>query len=79
MLAHEDARRTRVVEMDVREDEMVNVLQRQPIGGQPPLQRLDAGRRAAVDDRRLGPFDEVRGDHLPVTEMEEIDEFATRR
>ena len=51
MLADERARRAGVVEMDVREEQMPDVGELEPTLGEPGLQVLDAGRRAAVEER----------------------------
>ena len=52
MLADERARRARVVEMDVAEQEVADVGQREAAGGEPGLQRVDRRGRAAVEERR---------------------------
>jgi hypothetical protein len=49
MLADEHARRPRVVEMDVAEQEMADVLEVEPVPAEPLLQRADRRRRAAVE------------------------------
>jgi len=63
MLAHERARGTCVVEVDVREQEVADVLELEPAGREAFLQRRDAGGRAAVvEDRAVGRVDHVAAD-----------------
>ena len=51
MLSHENAGSARVVEMDVREEKMANVSELEATFGEPCLQRGNARRRTAVEER----------------------------
>ena len=63
MLLHERARGARVVEVDVREQEVVDVLQLEPARGEALLQRGDRRGRAAVVQREaLLRLDDVAAD-----------------
>ena len=52
MLANEHSGGACVVEVDVREQEVANVLKLEPALAQARVQPVDAGRRAAVVERR---------------------------
>src|SRR5690242_18445043 len=74
VLAHEDAGGARMVEVDVREQQMTHVLQVEPTCAQARLQRNDAGRRAAVEQRRpVVRVQHVRPDHVLGAAVEEIE------
>ena len=80
-LAHERARGSRVVEVDVREEQVADVGEVEAALGESGLQVRDAGRRAAVEER--GPVDrveEVAPDHvlLEVVEVDRLDRDARR-
>src|ERR671933_2265840 len=79
MLAHEYARGARVVEVDVREEEMANVAEREPALLEPRLQRRDARGGAAVEQRRpvVRP-QEVRADHTRGAEVVEVERMERR-
>jgi hypothetical protein len=53
--AGEKARRARVVEVDVREQQVAKVPEVEPVRRQAGLQRIDARRRPTVDKRGLVP------------------------
>jgi hypothetical protein len=73
--AGEKARRARVVEVDVREQQVAKVPEGEPVGRQAGLQRIDAGRRPTVDKRGLVPWQQVRRDDPGVAEEVEIEEL----
>ena len=63
VLADERARRTGVVEVDVREEKVPDVAELEPALAEAGLQVLDAGRRAAVEERgAVVRLDEVTAD-----------------
>ena len=52
-----------MVEVDVRQQEVADVRQREPAGGETSFECRDAARRAAVDDGRpIVGLDDIRGD-----------------
>ena len=51
MLTDEHAGGARVVEMDVREEQVAQVGEREPVLGKPLLQRRQAASRPAVEER----------------------------
>src|SRR5262249_17089250 len=74
VLAHQDAGGAGMVEVDVREQQVTDVLEREPARAQPVLQRLDACGRAAVEER--GPvlgLQHVRTDDAFGAEVVEIE------
>jgi hypothetical protein len=80
VLAHEDARRARVVEMDVAEQQVADVGEREPAVGEAGLERVDRRRGAAVEDR--GPVvgvEEVARDDPLAAEMVQVDGLRRRR
>src|SRR5713101_3205175 len=74
MLAHEDPGCARMVEVDVREEEVAQVLKLEAAPAQGGVQALKAGRRAAVVERRtvLG-LDDVRRDDALGALMVEVE------
>jgi hypothetical protein len=72
-----------MVEVDVREDEMTQVPDLEPVLRQTCAERRQAARGPAVHQRGLGARVEVRGDDTLATEMLEVEELhsgdATRR
>src|SRR5256885_9911291 len=72
MLAHEDAGSAGVIEMDVREEEVAQVLELEAALVQRIMQVRDARRRTAVVERRtvLGLEDVRRDDALCILEVE---------
>jgi hypothetical protein len=54
MHADEDAGRARVVEVDVAEEEVAHVLERQAVVGQSLLERSDTRSRAAIEESGPG-------------------------
>src|SRR5262245_9491369 len=74
VLAHEHAGRARVIEVDVREQQMTDVFQGEAALGQPLPKRLGTRRRPAVEERRaLGRVEQIAPDHALVAEVEEIE------
>ena len=74
VLAHEDACRARVVEVDVREQEMAEIGDREAVVGEGFAQRLDRRCRPAVEERRPpGRLEEIRRDDALVAEVAEVD------
>ena len=74
MFPHEYARRARVVEVNVAEEEMPDVCETQAALAEACLQRLDAGSRAAVEQRRpVVGFDQVGADDPVASEVVEVE------
>jgi hypothetical protein len=73
--AHEHARGARVVEVDVREDEVAQVPDREPGTRERRLERVDARRRTAVDQGGLLAAKQVGGDDPRPPEVEEVEEL----
>ena len=71
MLPNDVTRRTGVVEVDVREQEVAQILQRDTVIEQSLLQPLEAGRGAAVEERRAvcGLYDVDRDHALRAQEL----------
>jgi hypothetical protein len=70
VLAHEHSCRARVVEVDVREQQVRHVLQFQSTPLQARLQGRHAGGRPAVEERRaVGCVQQVGADHALAAEM----------
>ena len=79
ILAHEHARGARVVEVDVREQEMADVGQLQAARRETGFERVDARRRPAVEQRRpVRRVEEIARDNALATEMEQVDGFGRR-
>src|SRR5581483_4259855 len=75
MLAHERPRRARVVEVDVAEQQVTDVLEREALRREACTQRLDRRRRPAVEERRaVVRVEQVRADCALPAEMLEVDE-----
>ena len=75
VLPDEAARSPCVVEVDVREDEMTQVPDLEPVLRQACAERLQAARGPAVHQRGLGARVEIRGDDTLATEMLEVEEL----
>ena len=74
VLAHERARGARVVEVDVREQQVADVGQGETVRGQPVLQPRDADRRPAVEERRtVVRLEDVGADDLLGRLVVEVD------
>jgi hypothetical protein len=74
MLAHDRPGRARMVEVDVREEEVPQVTYLVAAGRQCSAQRREAARRSAVDERQpIVRVDEVRADATRVTTVQEIE------
>ena len=78
VLPDEAARSPCMVEVDVREDEMTQVPDLEPVLRQAGAERLQAARGPAVHQRGLGARVEVRGDDTLATEMLEVEELHSR-
>jgi hypothetical protein len=74
VLAHEEPRGSRVVEVDVREDEVPEVPDLEPLGREAGAQRVQAARGPTVDERRLALREEVGADDALATEVPEVGE-----
>jgi hypothetical protein len=72
----EDACCTRVIEVDVREDEMPQVAELEPMSRKPGFERGQTGGRSAVDERRLVAGQQIRRDNSGVPEEKEVDELG---
>ena len=79
MLANQRARSARVVEMDVREQQVAQVAQHEAALDQLRLQRLDAGRGPTVLEREpvLG-LEQVDADHALGTLVVQVQEDPAR-
>jgi hypothetical protein len=64
-----------MVEVDVREHEVTQVLEREAVARKLGFERLQAGRRTAVDEGRLRTRKQVRGDDPGPAEMEKVEEL----
>jgi hypothetical protein len=74
VLADERPRGARVVEVDVAQEQVPEVAQRQPPLRQAVLERGDGGRRAAVEEREpVLRVEQVAADDALGAEMVEID------
>jgi hypothetical protein len=72
--AHEDAGGAGVIEVDVAEEEVAEVFELQAALLQPPLERRDATRRPAVEERQpVVGLDEVAADDSLVAAVMEVD------
>jgi hypothetical protein len=69
----ENARRAGVIEVDVREDEVANVAEREATARERPLERFHTRARAAIDERGLVAGEQVRGDDLRSPEVEQVE------
>ncbi len=74
MLADERAGGSRVVEMDVGEQQMLHVAELDATGAERFVERGQAARRAAVEEREaVVGLDEVRGDAARVAAVEKVE------
>jgi hypothetical protein len=73
--ARQYAGRTRVVQVDVGEDEPAKLLEGEPVCGKRRFKRADAARRPAVDEGRLIAVEQVGGDDPGPPEVEQIEEL----
>jgi hypothetical protein len=64
-----------MVEVDVREHEMAQVLERHPVGRDAVFERAETARRPAVHQRRLVAGQQVRRNDPGMPEVEEVDEL----
>jgi hypothetical protein len=62
-----------VVEVDVGQDEMAEVGELEPAGGESRLERVEARGRPAVEEGRLLAREQVRRDDLGVSQVEEVE------
>jgi hypothetical protein len=77
--ANEHAGRACVIEVDVREDEVAQILDAEPVGGEARLERAEAGRGPAVDERRLIPRQEVGPDDPGAPEVLQVEKLRGER
>ena len=74
MLTHEHAGRACVIEVDMREEQVPDVPQLEPLLVQSVLQGADVRGRSAVEERRtVDRLEEVRRDHPLGSLMVEVD------
>ena len=71
---HEPAGGAAVVGVDVGEQEVAHVREVDGVRVQATKQRIDAARRAAVDERRLGAVEQPGSDHARPADVVEVDE-----
>jgi hypothetical protein len=64
-----------VIQVDVGEDEPADLLQGEAVRSERRLERVDAARRAAVDERRLVAGEQVGGDDPRPPEVEQVEEL----
>ncbi len=77
VLTHERAGRARVVEMDVREEQVLQVADLRAAGAERVAERREAARRAAVEERQpVVRLDEVRGDSAGVPAVQEVERLV---
>jgi hypothetical protein len=62
--------------MDVRQDEMVEILDSDSTVAERGLERVEARGRSAVDERRLVARPEVRSDDLRMPEVQKVERLA---
>jgi hypothetical protein len=65
-----------VIQVDMRENEVPQGAELEPMSGEPGFQRGQTRGRPAVDDGRLLTRQEVRGDDPGVPEKEEVEELG---
>ena len=75
VLADEGAGRAGMVEMDVREQEVAELPDLEPVLGEPCPERVQAARRPAVDQRGLVAREQVGADHALAAEVLEVEEL----
>src|SRR3954465_7279934 len=76
VLAREPARSPRMVEVDVREKEVPQILELDAARAEPGLQRVDARRRAAVEQSHsFVGLDEIGADDALGAEVSKIERF----
>jgi hypothetical protein len=74
VLADEDSRGARVVEVDVAQEQMADVREREPVLAKALLERRDAARGAAVEEREAGVgLEEVGADDALGALVAEVD------
>src|SRR5262249_19051599 len=74
VLAHEHARRARVVEVDVREEQVPDVAEHEPTLAQPLLQLGNARRRPAVEEGQTAlRLEQVDADDAVAAEMKKVE------
>ena len=74
MLPDERAGGARVVEVDVAEQQVADICQREPAGGEALLEGGDVGRRSAVEEgEAVVRFEQVAADDALGAEVVEVD------
>jgi hypothetical protein len=76
VLPRERPRSAGVIEVDVREKEVPQVAEAEPVARQRGLERGQTRARPTVDERRLVAGQQVRGDDPGVPEEEEVEELG---
>jgi hypothetical protein len=69
------SRRARVVEVDVRQHEVAEVVERETVARESLLQRIQAARRPAVDQRGLVAGEQVDADDPRPAEVKKIEKL----
>jgi len=72
--ADESAGCPRVVQVDVRQQQMVEVVDPEPLPGKARFEPAETGRRPAVDERRLVAREEVGRDDPRAPEVLQVDQ-----
>ena len=75
--AGQDAGRARMVQVDVRQHEVTEILEREAVPAQRSLERPKAAARAAVDEHRLVAGEQVRADDPRAPEVQEVEKLRT--
>jgi hypothetical protein len=73
------AGRSRMVEVDMRENQVAEILDGEPLLGEARLERCETGRRAAVDERGLLALEQVRRDDPGAPEMLQVEQLRRGR
>ena len=80
VLAHERPGGARVIEVDVREEEVLQVADLRAARAERVAKRREAARRTAVEEREpVVRLDEVRGDPVGVPAVQEVERLVRHR
>jgi hypothetical protein len=71
----ERAGRSRMVQVDMRENQVAEILDGEPVLGEASLERCETGDRAAVDERGLLALEQVRRDDPGAPEMLQVEQL----
>jgi hypothetical protein len=79
VLAYQRTGGARMVEVDVREQQVAEVVKLEPVLGEARLQRGDTARRAAVlECRPVGGLEQVAADDALMAAVEEVERLRRR-